>query len=157
MPRRRLLQIALSCLATSVSVNGWSHAGVAVRAPRRRSFAPRSTVDGNNDAGSTTTTTAAAVGDADAERHVVVIGAGWGGLSAAHALSKTKGVRVTVVDAASRPGGLVGDGYVTPGGRRAEAGIHGFWGLYGNIFGLIDELKLEEDPLTGYAEQGQVS
>ena len=44
-----------------------------------------------------------------------------------------------------------------PGGRRAEAGQHGFWDEYGNIFGLIESLNLDEDPLTGYAEQGQYS
>ena len=30
-------------------------------------------------------------------------------------------------------------------------------GRYGNIFGLIESLNLDEDPLTGYAEQGQYS
>ena len=64
---------------------------------------------------------------------------------------------VTVVDAAPRPGGLVSDSFLTPGGRRAEAGQHGFWDEYHNIFALLDSLKLPEDPLTGYAEQGQYS
>lgn len=92
-----------------------------------------------------------------AARRVVVVGSGWGGLSAAHSLSFAEGVDVVVVDAAERPGGLVGDGFKTPGGRRAEAGQHGFWDEYGNIFGLIESLNLDEDPLTGYAEQGQYS
>ena len=91
---------------------------------------------------------------------VVVVGGGWGGLSAAHALSKG-GADVTLVDAAPRAGGLVGDGYLTPGGRRVEAGQHGFWNEYHNIFALLDELRAEgtiaADPLTGYAEQGQYS
>lgn len=78
------------------------------------------------------------------------------GLSAAHKLSKN-GCTVTVVDAAPRAGGLVADSFLTPGGRRAEAGQHGFWDEYNNIFRLIDELNLPEDPLTGYAEQGQYS
>ena len=91
-------------------------------------------------------------------KSVVVIGAGWGGLSTAHALRRhDPSLQVTVVDAAPRAGGLVGDGYLTPGGRRAEAGIHGFWNNYFNIFKLLDELELPEDPLTGYAEQGQWS
>lgn len=55
-------------------------------------------------------------------KNVVIIGAGWGGLSAAHHLSKVGGNQVTVVDAAARPGGLVSDSWLTPGGRRAEAG-----------------------------------
>mmetsp|Transcript_1928 Transcript_1928/g.4554 ORF Transcript_1928/g.4554 Transcript_1928/m.4554 type:complete len:560 (-) Transcript_1928:249-1928(-) len=96
-------------------------------------------------------------GSATSPRKVVVIGAGWGGLSVAHALSKESDVAVTVVDASPRPGGLVSDGFLTPGGRRAEAGQHGFWDEYHNIFRLIDELELPEDPLTGYAEQGQYS
>ena len=90
-------------------------------------------------------------------RKVVVVGAGWGGLSVASKLSQQPGVAVTVVDAAPRPGGLVSDSFLTPGGRRAEAGQHGFWDEYPNIFGLIDSLNLPEDPLTGYAEQGQYS
>lgn len=92
----------------------------------------------------------------DAKR-VVVVGGGWGGLSAAHALSKQPGVQVTVVDAAPRVGGLVSDNFLTPGGRRAEAGQHGFWDEYLNIFGLLDELGITDDALTGYAEQGQYS
>jgi|EP00966_Prymnesium_polylepis_P284844 uncharacterized protein with NAD-binding domain and iron-sulfur cluster len=90
-------------------------------------------------------------------RKVVVIGAGWGGLSVANQLSFAENVAVTVVDAAPRPGGLVSDSFLTPGGRRAEAGQHGFWDEYHNIFSLIDSLNLPEDPLTGYAEQGQYS
>ena len=49
------------------------------------------------------------------------------------------------------------DGYRTPAGRPAEAGQHGFWAEYNNIFSLIDSLNLPEDPLTGYDEQGQYS
>ena len=45
----------------------------------------------------------------------------------------------------------------TPAGRPAEAGQHGFWAEYNNIFSLIDSLNLPEDPLTGYDEQGQYS
>ena len=92
-----------------------------------------------------------------AKRKVVVIGAGWGGLSVANQLSMEPDVEVTVVDAATRAGGLVSDSFLTPGGRRAEAGQHGFWAEYANIFKLIDSLQLPEDPLTGYAEQGQYS
>jgi len=65
---------------------------------------------------------------------------------------------VTVIDAAERPGGLVSDSWLTPGGRRAEAGQHGFWDEYHNIFSLMDEIGLDRDAvLTGYAEQGQYS
>uniref|UniRef100_A0A7S4QRH2 Amine oxidase domain-containing protein n=1 Tax=Alexandrium monilatum TaxID=311494 RepID=A0A7S4QRH2_9DINO len=93
-------------------------------------------------------------------KKVVVIGAGWGGLGAAHHLSKDPAVEVTIVDAAPRPGGLVTDGFTTPGGRRAEAGIHGFWDEYANIFSLVREdlgLTGDKDPFTGYADQGQYS
>lgn len=91
-------------------------------------------------------------------KRVVVIGAGWGGLSAAHHLAKAPGVEVTLVDAAPKVGGLVRDGFRTPGGREAEAGQHGFWAEYRNIFGLVDELGLDmDDVFTRYAEQGQWS
>ena len=90
-------------------------------------------------------------------KKVVVVGAGWAGLSTAWTLSKNN-VDVTLVDAAARPGGVVRDGFTTRGGRPAEAGQHGFWEEYFNIYKLLyDELELEEDPLTGYAEQGQYS
>ena len=89
-------------------------------------------------------------------KKVVVVGAGWAGLSTAWTLSKNN-VDVTLVDAAARPGGVVRDGFKTRGGRPAEAGQHGFWEEYFNIYKLLDELKLEEDPLTSYAEQGQYS
>eukprot|EP00967_Tisochrysis_lutea_P067917 scaffold88840_cov29-Tisochrysis_lutea.AAC.7 len=93
-----------------------------------------------------------------AAKRVVVVGGGWGGLSAAHALSKSPDVSsITVVDAAARVGGLVSDAFLTPGGRRAEAGQHGFWDEYANIFRLLDELDITDDALTGYAEQGQYS
>merc|ERR1719390_434528 len=87
-------------------------------------------------------------------RKVAVVGAGWGGLSAAHNLAKQPGVEVTLLDAAPRVGGLIRDGYTTPGGRRAEAGQHGFWAEYRNIFSLTDEIGLDRDEIfTQYAEQ----
>lgn len=95
-----------------------------------------------------------------ARRNVVVIGAGWGGLSVAHSLSK-EDVDVTVIDASPRVGGLVRDGFKTMSGKRpAEAGQHGFWDNYHNIFNLLEneipDLDID-DVLTGYAEQGQYS
>ena len=46
-------------------------------------------------------------------RRVAVVGAGWGGLSAAHHLSKQPGVEVILLDAAPRVGGLIRDGFTT--------------------------------------------
>jgi uncharacterized protein with NAD-binding domain and iron-sulfur cluster len=96
------------------------------------------------------------------QQHVVVIGAGWGGLSAAHSLSKDPSVRVTVVDASPRVGGLVRDGFRSLSGNRitAEAGQHGFWDNYHNIFSLLRELMPSLDidrVLTGYAERNRES
>jgi len=84
----------------------------------------------------------------------VIIGAGWGGLSAAYRLAPHH--EVTLVDAAPRAGGLVRDGYTTTSKRPAEAGQHGFWNNYHNIYRLLDDLQLL-DCLTDYAEQGQYS
>lgn len=93
------------------------------------------------------------------KQKAVVIGAGWGGLSAAYALSADPNYEVTVVDAAPRVGGLVRDGFRSmTGERKAEAGQHGFWDQYNNIFKLLKEdLKIFDTALTGYAEQGQYS
>jgi uncharacterized protein with NAD-binding domain and iron-sulfur cluster len=95
-------------------------------------------------------------------RKVLIIGAGWGGLSAAHTLSKEQNnLDITIVDASPRVGGLVQDGYKTKSGTRvAEAGIHGFWNNYHNIYDLlrneIDGFDINS-ALTDFAEQGQYS
>jgi uncharacterized protein with NAD-binding domain and iron-sulfur cluster len=91
---------------------------------------------------------------------VVIVGAGWGGLSAAYELSKNSNYDITLVDAAPRVGGLVRDGYRSmTGERKAEAGQHGFWDQYYNIFRLLgdQELDIIDSALSGYAEQGQYS
>ena len=99
--------------------------------------------------------------------NVVVIGAGWGGLSTAHKLAQSDqhNVSVTVVEASPRVGGLVRDGFLSLKGRRpAEAGQHGFWRNYHNIYRLFHDLSLDDTvnfdiqtALTPYAEQGQYS
>ncbi len=86
-------------------------------------------------------------------KKVVIIGAGWAGLSAAHHLSK-QGYEVTLLEAGTYPGGLVA-GWQTPKGRSVEAGIHGFWYPYSNIFALTDELGIQ--PFTPYTRSSQYS
>mmetsp|Transcript_7578 Transcript_7578/g.11569 ORF Transcript_7578/g.11569 Transcript_7578/m.11569 type:complete len:589 (-) Transcript_7578:145-1911(-) len=97
--------------------------------------------------------------DTPKKKKAVVIGAGWGGLSAAYSLSQDPSFEVTVVDAAPRVGGLVRDGFKSISGKRnAEAGQHGFWDCYYNIFSLLkNDLGIFDNALTGYAEQGQYS
>ncbi|MBE7383790.1 MAG: FAD-dependent oxidoreductase [Leptolyngbya sp. SIO1E4] len=84
---------------------------------------------------------------------VVVVGAGWAGLGATYHLAK-QGYDVTLLEAGSYPGGLVA-GWQTEQGRSVEAGIHGFWYPYRNIFGLTDELGLQ--PFTPYTRSAQYS
>jgi len=97
-------------------------------------------------------------------KKVVIIGGGWGGLSTAHALanSNNNDLQITLIDASPRVGGVVRDGFKTTSGERtAEAGQHGFWDNYHNIFQLLktdlSSVLDVEDVLTGYAEQGQYS
>ncbi len=84
---------------------------------------------------------------------VTVIGAGWAGLSATYHLAK-QGYDVTLLEAGNYPGGLVA-GWKTAGGRAVEAGIHGFWYPYRNIFGLVDELGIS--PFTDWTRSAQYS
>jgi uncharacterized protein with NAD-binding domain and iron-sulfur cluster len=86
-------------------------------------------------------------------RRVVVVGAGWAGLSATYHLAK-QGYEVTLLEAGSYPGGLVA-GWKTAAGRSVEAGIHGFWYPYRNIFSLIDELGIS--PFTTWTRSSQYS
>ena len=88
-----------------------------------------------------------------ASPRVVVVGAGWAGLGAAYHLAK-QGYAVTLLEAGSYPGGLVA-GWQTEQGRSVEAGIHGFWYPYRNIFGLVDELGIQ--PFTSYTRSSQYS
>jgi len=57
----------------------------------------------------------------------VVVGGGWAGFGAAHALTKL-GLSVTVLDASPSPGGL-STGFRTAQGRPVEAGLKGFWSV----------------------------
>ncbi len=84
---------------------------------------------------------------------VVVVGAGWAGLGATYHLLK-QGYDVTLLEAGAYPGGLVA-GWKTPGGRSIEAGIHGFWYPYQNIFALVKELGLQ--PFTPWTRSAQYS
>lgn len=84
---------------------------------------------------------------------VVVVGAGWAGLGASYHLAK-QGYDVTLLEAGAYPGGLVA-GWKTPGGRSIEAGIHGFWYPYRNIFSLVEELGL--NPFTPWTQSYQYS
>ncbi|MGJ3253050.1 MAG: hydroxysqualene dehydroxylase [Elainellaceae cyanobacterium] len=84
---------------------------------------------------------------------VVVVGAGWAGLGAAHHLAN-QGYDVTLLEAGAYPGGLVA-GWKTAGGRSVEAGIHGFWYPYRNIFALTDELGIH--PFTPFTRSSQYS
>ncbi|MEL6459517.1 MAG: FAD-dependent oxidoreductase [Cyanobacteria bacterium J06621_15] len=86
-------------------------------------------------------------------KKVVVVGAGWAGLGATHHLAK-QGYDVTLLEAGSYPGGLVA-GWKTEGGKSVEAGIHGFWYPYRNIFALINELNI--NPFTTWTRSSQYS
>ncbi|MEB3178545.1 MAG: FAD-dependent oxidoreductase [Nostocaceae cyanobacterium] len=86
-------------------------------------------------------------------KKVVVVGAGWAGLGATYHLAK-QGYDVTLLEAGAYPGGLVA-GWKTSGGRSVEAGIHGFWYPYKNIFSLINELGIS--PFTSWTRSSQYS
>lgn len=86
-------------------------------------------------------------------KRVIVVGAGWAGLGATYQLAK-QGYDVTLLEAGAYPGGLVA-GWKTTAGKSVEAGIHGFWYPYRNIFALINELKI--NPFTTWTRSAQYS
>lgn len=86
-------------------------------------------------------------------KRVVVVGAGWAGLGATYHLAK-QGYEVTLLEAGAHPGGLVA-GWETSQGKAVEAGIHGFWYPYYNIFSLVDELAIQ--PFTPFTQSSQYS
>jgi uncharacterized protein with NAD-binding domain and iron-sulfur cluster len=87
------------------------------------------------------------------QHQIVIVGAGWAGLGAAYHLA-TQGYGVTLLEAGAYPGGLVA-GWQTAAGRSLEAGIHGFWYPYRNIFALVDQLNLK--PFTPWTRSTQYS
>ncbi|MBD2388309.1 hydroxysqualene dehydroxylase [Cylindrospermum sp. FACHB-282] len=87
------------------------------------------------------------------QKRVIVVGAGWAGLGATYHLAK-QGYDVTLLEAGPYPGGLVA-GWQTAGGKSVEAGIHGFWYPYRNIFALINELEI--NPFTTWTRSAQYS
>lgn len=84
---------------------------------------------------------------------VVVVGAGWAGLAASYHLSQ-QGYQVSILEAGAYPGGLVA-GWQTSKGKSVEAGVHGFWYPYQNIFRLVRELGL--NPFTTWTRSSQYS
>jgi uncharacterized protein with NAD-binding domain and iron-sulfur cluster len=87
------------------------------------------------------------------DKKITVIGAGWAGLGATYHLAK-QGYDVTLLEASSEAGGLVA-GWKTEQGKSVEAGIHGFWYPYQNIFRLVRELNLS--PFTPFTRSHQYS
>lgn len=83
------------------------------------------------------------------EKHVVVVGGGVSGLIAAWECAKV-GMRVTVVEAAERPGGVLRSAEV--GGVVLDLGAESFATRGGHVRALVDELGLSDDvvaPGTG--------
>ena len=102
----------------------------------------------------------------DARKHVVVVGGGWAGFSAADALVRAAGddVLVTLLDAAPRGKGGLAGGWRTDQGRPIEAGIHGFWRDYRNTFAVLERLNIPIDsvltpytPSVLYSSSGKVA
>ena len=84
-----------------------------------------------------------------ANKKVVVIGGGWSGFGACLHLSRTEGVDVVLLDAATEPGtGLM----KSEGGRDVEPGTRGFWYDYPNINALVDTLGIS--PFTDFLTSG---
>ena len=117
----------------------------------RDSIARETTVNATANATANITTNIAE--EATQAPKVIIVGAGWAGLGAAHHLAE-QGYNTTLLEAGPHPGGLVA-GWKTPEGKSIEVGIHGFWYPYSNIFALVDKLGL--DPFTPWTRSAQYS
>lgn len=80
-----------------------------------------------------------------AASHVIVIGAGIGGLVAARSFAKV-GIRVTLVEAAERPGGAIRRAELD--GVTVDTGAESYATRGGHVRGLLDELGLADDIVT---------
>lgn len=87
------------------------------------------------------------------QKKITIVGAGWAGLGATYHLVK-QGYEVTLLEASPYIGGLAG-GWKTHQGKSVEAGIHGFWYPYQNIFSQVKELGLS--PFTPFTKSSQYS
>jgi uncharacterized protein with NAD-binding domain and iron-sulfur cluster len=93
---------------------------------------------------------------------VAIIGGGWAGLGAAHALSSSVANRdafhVTLVESRETIGGLA-TGWKQGGNKPVEVGVHGFWRPYGNLFDLVyRQLQLPGgDIFTPFTRSAQYS
>lgn len=83
---------------------------------------------------------------------IVVIGAGFSGLSAALELSES-GHDVTVLDSLDQPGGLAA-GFNIPGGQRLERFYHHWFTSDKYIMGVIDRLNLKKNLKFNHSKTG---
>lgn len=77
---------------------------------------------------------------------VAVVGGGLAGLAAAYELSQ-RGVSVTLLERSPQLGGKVASWAIEVNGEplMMEHGFHGFFPQYYNLFGLVDELSIQQN------------
>ncbi|KAK4529992.1 hypothetical protein CCYA_CCYA03G0849 [Cyanidiococcus yangmingshanensis] len=100
--------------------------------------------------------------DDSARLRVAIVGGGWAGLGAAHALSSAetnrRAFQVTLIESREAIGGLAA-GWEQREKRPVEVGVHGFWRPYTNLFDLVyRQLDLPGgDPFTTFTRSAQYS
>ncbi|MFE4107936.1 FAD-dependent oxidoreductase [Almyronema epifaneia] len=77
---------------------------------------------------------------------VAVVGGGLAGLAAAYELSQ-RGVEVTLLERSPQLGGKIASWAIEVNGEplMMEHGFHGFFPQYYNLFGLVDELSIQQN------------
>jgi carotenoid phi-ring synthase / carotenoid chi-ring synthase len=85
----------------------------------------------------------------DQPRKVVVVGGGLAGLASAYELSQ-RGFQVTLVERSPQLGGKIASWPIQVGNEsfRMEHGFHGFFPQYYNLWGLVDELDVQQNFLS---------
>ncbi|GFH48051.1 hypothetical protein CTEN210_04527 [Chaetoceros tenuissimus] len=82
-------------------------------------------------------------------QRIIVVGGGWAGYSFCESISKNN-LEIILLDASKDSKGGLAGGYRSEKNRPVEAGIHGFWREYNNVFDIMEKIEgIDVDTVLG--------